>query len=129
MPPPPPPDDTEFEMTRPRLARSETTASVSLRTQKTKAIDLSDYLCKYGAAQYPWADPDSVPCANVSARFYLRSRQKYILYTFGNARTPEKLELVPLRHMPVWWQNMHDLSAEPDQTDRATVTDGVYAAR
>ena len=38
---PPPPDDNDFEMNRPRLQRSETTASVSLRNQKSKAIDLS----------------------------------------------------------------------------------------
>ena len=39
--PPPPQEEPEFEMTRPRLQRSETTASVNLRTQKSKAIDLS----------------------------------------------------------------------------------------
>lgn len=40
-PPMPPPPEDDFEMTRPRLQRSETAASVNPRTQKTKAIDLS----------------------------------------------------------------------------------------
>ncbi|EIW60697.1 HCP-like protein [Trametes versicolor FP-101664 SS1] len=38
---PPSQEEPDFEMNRPRLQRSETTASVNLRTQKTKAIDLS----------------------------------------------------------------------------------------